>query len=258
MSRTTRESSEAERRLEKVAIAAYRDVARLGRGDDVPPIEARYYAYAGLRSTVRLREGRIYLRLSDLFEGAPDTAVAALVRILLAKLLRRRVRKEWNDAYRAHAARDEVVEASEDVRRQRGRKRLGAAAGRVYDLEAIFDQLNTEYFGGRLHRPRIGWTLQDAWRTHGHYDPAHDTVVLSRTLDDPATPAFVVEFILYHEMLHVLMPAERRFGRHMHHTTAFRTAEAAFPRMREAVAWLEAFSARNGTRRRKRRSKGRG
>ena len=125
-------------------------------------------------------------------------------------------------------------------------------------FRAVFDRLNTEYFGGRLHKPRIGWTLQDAWRTHGHYDPAHDTIVLSRTLDDPATPPFVVDFIVYHEMLHVLMPAERRDGRHMHHTTAFRTAEAAFPRMREAVAWLEAFCAGNGTRRRKGRSKGRG
>jgi hypothetical protein len=249
----------AEHRLGRLAVEAYRDVARLKRGDEnVPPIEARFYAYAGLRSTVRLRDGRIYLRLSDLFEEAPEEAVGALVRILLAKLLRRRVRKEWNEAYRSHAARDEVIDASEDVRRRRGRKRFGAPAGRVYDLDALFDRLNTEHFGGRLSKPHLGWTLRDAWRTHGHYDPAHDTIVISRSLDDPATPAFVVEFILYHEMLHVAMPAERRDGRHVHHTPTFRRAEAAFPRMREAVTWLEAFCARNGTRRRRRRSKRRG
>jgi hypothetical protein len=70
-----------------LAVEAYRDVARLGHDDPgVPPIEVRYFAYAGLRSTVRLRDGRIYVRLSDLFEAAPDDIIGALVRILLAKL----------------------------------------------------------------------------------------------------------------------------------------------------------------------------
>jgi hypothetical protein len=259
LSRSTPDRSAAGARLARIAEEAYRDVARLGRGaPGVPPIEARFYAYAGLRSTVRLRDGRIYLRLSDLFEDAPDEAVGALARILIAKLLRRRVRKEWDAAYRAHAARDEVVEASEGVRRLRGRKRLGPAAGRVFDLDRTFDRLNEEYFGGRLPRPRIGWTLQDSWRTHGHYDPAHDTIVLSRSLDHPATPPFVVDFVMYHEMLHAAMPAERRHGRHLHHTAAFRRAEAHFPGMKEAVAWLEEFCKNNGTGRRRRRLKRRG
>jgi hypothetical protein len=246
-------------RLARIAEAAYRDVARLKRAESsVPPIEARFYAYAGLRSTARLRDGRILLRLSDLFEDAPDEALGALARILIAKLLHRRVRKEWNEVYKKHVGRDEVVEASEDVRRRRGSKRFGPAAGRVFDLDVMFDRLNETYFGGRLPRPRIGWTLQDAWRTHGHYDPAHDTIVLSRSLDDAKTPPFVVEFVMYHEMLHVAMPAERRDGRHLHHTAAFRRAESRFPGMKEAVVWLEDFCKNNGTRRKKRRLKRRG
>jgi len=256
---STPESSASNGRLARIAEEAYRDVARLKRGDpDVPPIEARFYAYAGLRSTVRLRDGRIFLRLSDLFEDAPDEAVGALARILIAKLLRRRIRKEWNAAYKAHAARDEVMEATEDVRRRRGRKRIGPPAGHVFDLDEVFDRLDAEYFGDRLPRPRLGWTLQDAWRTHGHYDAAHDTIVLSRNLDDAGTPPFVVDFVMYHEMLHVAMPAERRDGRHLHHTAAFRRAEAAFPRMREAVAWLEEFCKKIGTGRKRRRLKRRG
>lgn len=243
----------------RIAEEAYRDVTRLKRTDDgVPGIDARYYAYAGLRSTARLRDGRIYLRVSDLFVDAPEDAVGALARILIAKLLRRRVRKEWNETYKSHAGRDEVVEASEAVRRRRGTKRFAPPAGEAYDLEETFDRINDEYFGGRLARPRLGWTLQDSWRTHGHYDPAHDTIVLSRNLDDPATPRLVVDFVMYHEMLHVAMPAERRDGRHLHHTTAFRRAEAHFPRMQEAVDWLEEFCRTNGTRRRKRRLKRRG
>jgi hypothetical protein len=177
------------------------------------------------------------------------------VRILIAKLLRRRVRKAWDDVYRAHTAKEDVVEASEEVRRARGRKELGPAGGRTFNLDALFDRLNAEHFGGAIERPRIGWTLRDGWRTHGHYDAAHGTIALSRTLDDPATPGYVVEFVLYHEMLHIALPAEVRGGKRMHHTRAFRAAEARFPRMREAVAWLENFGRGNGTRHRARRSR---
>jgi hypothetical protein len=218
-------------------------------------MDVRFYPYAGMRSTIRLRDGHIYVRISDLLEDAPDEAIGALVRILMARLLRRRVRKQWEDAYRAHTTQADVVEASEQVRRARGRKELGPAKGRVYDLEEIFDRLNAGYFAGAIARPRIGWTLRDGWRTHGHYDAAHGTIALSRTLDDPATPAFVVEFVLFHEMLHIALPAEMRDGKRMHHTRAFRTAEARFPRMREAVAWLENFGRGNGTRRRRVRSR---
>lgn len=242
-----------------MAVEAYRDVARLGRDDPgVPPIEVRYFAYAGLRSTVRLRDGRIYVRLSDLFEAAPDDIIGALVRILLAKLLRRRVRAEWNATYRLFAIRDDVVSASEAARRSRGRKRLADPAGRVFDLDEMFDRINAEFFAGAVERPRLGWTMRDAWRTHGHYDPAHGSIAISRSLDTPETPAYVVEFVLYHEMLHVAMPAEVRDGRHMHHTARFRRAEARHPRMTDAVAWLETFSRKNGTRRRKRRLTRRG
>ena len=257
MSRT--KPPERSRDLARRAGEAYRDVGRLGHdGQGVPPIEVRYFADAGLRSTVRLRDGRIYVRLSDLFEAAPDDIIGALVRILLAKLLRRRVRAEWNATYRLFAIRDDVVSASEAARRSRGRKRLADPAGRVFDLDEMFDRINAEFFAGAVERPRLGWTLRDAWRTHGHYDPAHGSVAISRSLDTPETPAYVVEFVLYHEMLHVAMPAEVRNGRHMHHTAKFRRAEAQHPRMTDAVAWLETFSRKNGTRRRRRRLTKRG
>lgn len=224
----------------------------------MPPVDVQYFAYAGLRSTVRLRDGRIYVRLSDLFVSAPDETVEALLRILFAKLLRRRVRSEWNAAYRRFAVRDDVVSASEAARRARGRTRLAGPSGRVYDLEAMFDRINAEYFGSTVERPRLGWTLRDSWRTHGHYDPAHGTIAISRSLDVPETPEFVVEFVLFHEMLHVAMPAEVRDGRHLHHSARFRRAEARHPRMADAVKWLEGFAAKNGTRRRRRRLSRRG
>ena len=119
MSQKTTESNGRER-LSRIALDAYRDVTRAGRnGTSTPEIEARFYAYSSLRSTVRLRDGRVFLRVSDLLADAPDDALGGLARILFAKLLGRRVRPEWNDAYRAHAAKTEVMAASEELRGQR-------------------------------------------------------------------------------------------------------------------------------------------
>jgi hypothetical protein len=256
LSRSTPHENSPAARLDRLAVEAYRDVARLGPKDpSVPPIHVRFYPYAGLHSTARLREGRIFVRLSDLLAGAPEEAIGGLLRVLLARLLRRRVRPAWNEAYRAYTGRADVAQASEEARRDRGRKQLGSPLGNVYDLDLLFDRLNDEYFDGRLARPRLGWSLRDSYRTHGHYDAAHQTIAMSRTLDDARTPPYVVEFILYHEMLHAAMPGELRDGRRRHHTPAFRAAEARFPRMKEAVAWLENFHEPNGTRRRRRRSR---
>jgi hypothetical protein len=255
LSRAKPQRSSESRRLAVLAEEAYYEVARLAAGDpSIPPIDARFYPYANLRSTVRLREGRLYLRVSDLLESATDATLGALLRILTAKLLRKRVKAEWDEAYRKHTSLPRVIEATDEARRLRGRKEVAEPKGNVYDLDALFDTLNEVHFDGALERPRIGWTLRDGWRTHGHYDAAHKTIVLSRTLDEVRVPQFVVEFVLFHEMLHVAIPAQLRGGKRFHHTAEFRAAEARFPRFADAVAWLEKFDRPRGTRRRSKRS----
>src|SRR5919204_400138 len=56
----------------------------------VPEVDMRYYPYAGLNHTIRLRSGRVHVRLSDVFKSAPLTVHRALAFILVSKLLRRR------------------------------------------------------------------------------------------------------------------------------------------------------------------------
>src|SRR5260370_1741031 len=56
-----------------------------------PPIEARFYPYAGLSSTIRLRQGRIYVRVSDILRRSPREVLYALASILVAKLYRLKI-----------------------------------------------------------------------------------------------------------------------------------------------------------------------
>ena len=58
----------------------------MGGNRGVPPIEVRFYPYAGLRHTIRLRSGRVYVRLSDICKDSPPEVLRALAWILVAPI----------------------------------------------------------------------------------------------------------------------------------------------------------------------------
>jgi hypothetical protein len=119
----------------------------------------------------------------------------------------------------------------------------------------MFSDLNARYFGGRIERPLLSWSHRPTRRVLGHHDHVHRAIIISRTLDNAAVPRFVVEYVLYHEMLHVKHPARIISGRTVYHGRAFRDDERLFERFDEALKWLEkiAVSPAARTRRRRRR-----
>ncbi|AFY99833.1 M48 family metallopeptidase [Calothrix sp. PCC 6303] len=112
------------------------------------------------------------------------------------------------------------------------------AAGKHYDLNRSFNKINNQFFGGSLDKPRLSWSHIPTYRQFGHYEPSRDRVVISLTLDDVRIPEFVVEFVLYHELLHKYHGAKFVNGRHLVHTLEFRQDERKFPYHKEAEAWL--------------------
>ena len=61
-----------------------------------------------------------------------------------------------------------------------------------------------------MGRPLLTWSGHVAKRSLGHYDPAHNTIVVSRVFDRKKTPRYAVEYLLYHEMLHLKHPVKVR------------------------------------------------
>ncbi len=110
--------------------------------------------------------------------------------------------------------------------------------GRHYRLVDIFQRVNEQYFDGQLSQPRLVWNKTITHRKMGHYQPASDTILISLTLDAPDIPAYVIEFVVYHEMLHKKLGVQMVNGRHYAHTSAFRTAERQFERYAEAQTFL--------------------
>jgi hypothetical protein len=116
------------------------------------------------------------------------------------------------------------------VRRERGSVRLLPSQGQQHNLREIFDALNRRFFRGRLKPQRLGWTLQRSRTLLGHYDSAHATISISRWLDSPRVPRAVVEYVVFHEALHMRYPVERNGSRRVVHSRAFREAEKKFPK----------------------------
>jgi len=181
----------------------------------------------------------LHVRLSDTLEGAPETVLRALAHILLAKLYRKPIAASANKEYNRYVRSEPVSKRAETVRRARGTKRGLGPAGKVYDLEEIFEQLNREYFHGLMARPALTWSEHKARRLLGHYDAAHNTIMVSSILDAAKVPRYVVEYLVYHEMLHLVHPVKMRAGRRCVHPKAFQLDEARFPRLQEARNYMK-------------------
>ena len=50
----------------------------------MPSIAVRFRRFTSLNTTIRLREGKIFVSLSDLLEGAPEPVLRAIAHILIA------------------------------------------------------------------------------------------------------------------------------------------------------------------------------
>jgi hypothetical protein len=103
------------------------------------------------------------------------------------------------------------------------------AGGRHVRLEELFDHVNCVHFDGSMSRPRLEWTRSRSSRKLGHYADGTDTVAFNRMLDHPKVPRVLLEFVMYHELLHRKLGTRVVNGRHMAHTRTFRQLERRFP-----------------------------
>ena len=205
----------------------------------MPELEVKFRRFTSLNTTIRLREGRLIVRLSDLLEHAPETIHQAIAHILLAKLYRKPIEPALADRYRRYTRSEAVSKQSERMRQMRGRKVLSSPQGHLYDLDEVFEAVNRRFFHGLLGRPTLTWSAHVARRMLGHYDAAHNTIVVSRVFDRPGTPRYAIEYLLYHEMLHLKHPVRVRAGRRCVHGPEFQAEERLFPELEMARAFLK-------------------
>lgn len=170
--------------------------------------------------------GAVRLRLHEQFAAAPEA---------IRKALRLYLRTHRRSAWRIVSAYARDIEPGEDSGARRP-SRL-RTDGAVYDLKALYEDVNETFFQGRV-RCRIGWGRRPARRRkrarsksirYGSWSPSTRTIRIHPALDDVQVPREFVRYIVFHEMLHAVVPDERTASRSYNHSTAFRRLERMYP-----------------------------
>jgi hypothetical protein len=169
------------------------------------------------------------LRVHHLFLDAPDTVVRAIATFV-----------GRGDA-RARATLEEYTRAQQA--RVRRTRRPGAplkARGQCFDLRAIHERLNATWFQGRSEAD-IGWARRPGRKQRktirlARYDARLREIRVHPALDQPHVPAFVVDAVVFHAMLHQLFPEEPG-SCPSSHSPEFLERERAFPLLDAALRW---------------------
>jgi hypothetical protein len=220
---------------EQIFIRVFRD---LKPRTPPPEIGIEYCRFANPDSYARTDGGRLGIRMSDLLEGAPAPVIEALAYILLGKLYRKPVAAAYCHRYRLYLNRRDMRKKMHLVRQIRGRKFVSGPEGEHYNLDTVFDELNFRYFDGLMAKPLLGWSRRPSRTLLGHFDPSHNAIILSKLLDSAQAPRLVLEYVLFHEMLHLRFPIQAHGARRRVHTKEFRAAETQFEELKEAKALL--------------------
>ena len=120
--------------------------------------------------------------------------------------------------------------------------------GDHHHLGKITRQVISAHLSGEFKRrrtPVVSWATRKRSTARrglrlGSYDSSRDLVRIHSVLDQSAVPEWVVAFVVYHELLHALIPSQRVGRRLMHHGSLFRRREQAHPDHTRAIAWENA------------------
>jgi hypothetical protein len=122
--------------------------------------------------------------------------------------------------------------------------------GRKHDLRAIFNRLNDTYFQGMVDAS-VTWGRrtkapkgQRSSIKLGTYCAHRKLIRIHPTLDRSWVPRYFVEYVVFHEMLHHMMPMPVRDGRRELHTAEFLESEQRFRHYARAIAWEQAHLGR--------------
>ncbi|MFZ5472173.1 MAG: hypothetical protein ACOZIN_22305 [Myxococcota bacterium] len=185
------------------------------------------------RSTMvsfRRAPSTLRLRVHHMFLDAPERVVRAIADYA------------GRGRHGAGPVLDDFIRGRQPLIRQDGRRDPDLnPRGRCFDLGAIFERVNRQHFQGGI-QAKIGWGRMPFKRRRksirlGVYDHQTREIRIHPALDRPEVPAFFVEFIVFHEMLHQLFPSSGRSERKVHHPRAFRDREKAFPFYEAAIRW---------------------
>jgi predicted metal-dependent hydrolase len=201
------------------------------------------------RTILSVKPGRpgdrtqLAVRIHRCFVGASPEVLAAVATFLESKKGSDRSRQALQ------TIRQHFSEQAGD-RRPRLRRLSLDPVGITVDLRDVAADLCQRYFEGRL-AVAITWgrgagasqPCRRRTRTSslqlGSYSYEDRLIRLHPVLDQPEVPRYVVEAVVYHELLHADLPPVLHNGRRYFHTPEFRRRERLYRHLDKANRWIQ-------------------
>lgn len=180
-----------------------------------------------MASMRRRGDGTLEVRLQRIFLRAPDPVLAELAAMLKGGEADRGLLREFVEE--CFAGDGPAIAA-----RERNAAPSAREKSAHHDIAAYARRLNETYLAGRS-TAKVAWGRRDKRRSRRSirfacYDGERNLVIMNRKLDNPDIPAYFVEYVLFHEMLHeVLGIGERADGKRDIHGDLFKLMESTFP-----------------------------
>ena len=182
--------------------------------------------------SARRRNGVVTIRLHHMFLSADPFTLRAIVQYTIKPT---RAASDVLSKY-IEAHRQLIVAVKKRATALR-------TAGSIYNIGQIFDEINAKYFQG-LVDAKITWgdkAPRGRRRLRsirlGTYCTDQKLIRVHPKLDQEFVPRYFVEFVIYHEMLHHIVPMPLESGRRIFHSREFRMREKRFEHFERAQAW---------------------
>jgi len=181
--------------------------------------------------THRVQKGVLHARVHHMFLDARSGVVDALVRYITR-----------GDKGASAILGDFIEDNGFRVARRNRRVPL-VTKGKHHDLLACYEKTNDRYFDGTMTVP-ITWGKRGTSKSKsrktiklGSYGLADRLIRVHPALDQKWVPRYFVNYIVYHEMLHHVIPGSRGLGRVNLHPPEFKEREREFRHFQRSLDW---------------------
>ncbi|XDD51853.1 SprT-like domain-containing protein [Leptospira sp. WS92.C1] len=198
-------------------------------------IRFKFYPYSNLGSSIRISAGKLEFKIHSLYLKSDPIFLEAVVDLLLYKLLKLPIPEILeSQIYRFYTNHSHSKSES-----QKKRKRIERSESKNETLKLILKKINDLYLQIDISEIDIYWGKGKSRTRLGHYDPSHKMIVINPILSQPSIPEFVLEYIVFHELLHVYFPVKRKNGKNVIHGKEFKILERKYPDYKKANLWLK-------------------
>lgn len=182
----------------------------------------------------------IDVKFSDYLTDAPEDVIKDFSRTVIGTIANRK--PSYGKTYLEWVRSDDYINNKRKLYLKRSRNLTGTPEGNERDLIKSLDRLLDH---GLLEPESIAnsffsWTKIPNVRKLGFCSPMMRVVGISCVLDDISVPEFVLDYVVYHEALHL---AQGYRPGQAPHSKKFRADERKYPRYEEAESYLKSLRA---------------